>query len=237
LFKLWRREILVSKWAWLLLLLAYLLYGTLPYRVNPFSVVLAIAFLLGLNVAPLFFEDIYKTEGFFSCLPVKRSRLVLSRYGLAAILVAAGGGLVFSYGKILDLLFGTVNPAERGSFLLSPQGFLGFLGTTVFLLSLFFPLFFRLGLGRGLIGFSILLSGVIIALDGMGMVLAAINRSGEPQIREYFQKPWLGLVRLLEAIKESTGFPLFVLLVLVFLAGTTLVSLRLSIRFYEKREF
>lgn len=54
---------------------------------------------------------------------------------------------------------------------------------------------------------------------------------------DFFKDPGRGLLGLIRSLRETLGFPFFIVFVLIVLGALVLVSLRLSVRFYERREF
>jgi len=122
--------------------------------------------------------------------------------------------------------------------LYSVEGIAGYLFFTAFLAALFFPFYFKLGLGFGVLIFA----GACLALGNLFLVFEflatdALHLTGPLSMPEFLKHPGLGILRAIGGIKTSLGVPLFVGALLVLTAGMVLASIRLSIRFYEKREF
>jgi hypothetical protein len=106
------------------------------------------------------------------------------------------------------------------------------------LAALFFPFYFKHGLGRGSFIFAVVcltLGSLFLGLERLAGNALHLTR---PLLTSGFLKdPGLGILGAIGGIKSSLGVPLFVGALLVLMAGMLFVSIRLSIQFYEKREF
>ncbi len=147
--RLCRKDFIASRWFWLLALIVYLLYGVFSINQDAAFMVMAVAFLLGLVALPLIIEDHYRTEIFFCSLPVDRSTIVGSRYLLSGFIVLIGGLLVFGYRHFLNSVVRINAPGINPFPLLTLEGLSEFMTLAVFLICLFYPLYFRFGLGKG----------------------------------------------------------------------------------------
>jgi hypothetical protein len=236
--KLCAKDFVVSRWLWLLVLAADILYFRFPSQQLLESMVSGIGLVLFCVFVTLFLEDRYKTEVFYASLPLKRSTIVLARYVLVGFLAIVSVAWTFVHGYFLNsvvtLRFIQIDLQSLFSF----EGIAGYLFFTAFLAALFFPFYFKYRLGLG----SFIFAVVCLALGCLFLVFQflatdALHLTGPLSMPEFLKHPGLGILRAIGGIKASLGIPLFVGALLVLMAGMLLVSIRLSIRVYEKKEF
>jgi ABC-2 type transport system permease protein len=223
--KLCWKDFIASRWFWLLILIICALYGTFPILPNSAVMVLGLGLVVGLLLVTLFVEDRYRTEALYCSLPLKRSTIVQARYLLSGLVLAAGTILMFAYGYFVNSVLKMNLRKMNLEALRTLEGMLGFLFTGVVLVSFFFPLFFRFGLAKGTVVFTVILIGFIIS---MGALFSG---------KEFLIDPGAGILRTLGRIKHYLTPPLFLLLTLALAAGIIFLSVRLSTRFYDQRDF
>jgi hypothetical protein len=236
--KLCAKDFVVSRWWWLLVLAANVVNFRFPSQALWLSMVYGIGLVLVSAFVTLFLDDRYKTEVFYASLPLKRSTIVLARYVLVGFLAIVSAACTFIYGYFLNSLvtprFIWIDLQSLFSF----EGIAGYLFFTAFLAALFFPFYFKLGLAFG----AIISAVVCLALGSLFFVLDYLAADEfhltRPLLTSKFLKdPGRGILRAIGGIRASLGVPLFIGGVLVLMAGMLLVSIRLSVRFYKKREF
>jgi hypothetical protein len=196
-----------------------------------------LAFLFVISVPIL--EDKHRLDLFLLSLPVKRSQVVGARYIGAGLTLIVSLAVLLSTAPLAAAVF-EVGGAGPGV-LLTPPGIAFFLLPLIFSLSLFLPLYFKLGLGRALwaLAASCL---VLAALAGVAVGLAArlAGKSASsifPLDAEIGAVPFKPFLPLAAWLGESLGTPGFYALLLAVVAVIVTLSLRLSVRFYSKREF
>jgi ABC-type transport system involved in multi-copper enzyme maturation permease subunit len=116
-------------------------------------------------------EEAQRTELLWNSLPLSRRRLVAARY--ASTLIAALGGLTFCW-AMARAMSGLVAQARNGSpEILGPEvhGFL--FGDLLLCAAIYLPLYFRLGAGRGLIWFSVIVGVVLVTVTLATPVISA----------------------------------------------------------------
>jgi hypothetical protein len=184
-------------------------------------------------------EDRYGLDPFFNSLPLNRAQVVKARYLSMALLVVAELILFVAVASGFGRLFQI--PGMMIATLIAPAGLLAYLLPLILLELLFLPLYFRYGLGKSiwallasLFALAVLLAGALRVVVGLtGQPLSEIFPV-DPEILAVPYKPLLPLTGRLQAALGTAG-----LTVVGFLALTGLawLSLRLSIRFYKRREF
>ncbi len=236
--KLCAKDFVASRWWWLLIIGADILYSTFPLQQN-------LALMLGAQVLisvcvfiTLFLEDRCKAEMLYASLPLKRSTMVLARYALAGFLTMGGGLFVFGYGYFLSSVVKLPFVRLDLKSLFTVEAVAGFIVFTAFIAALYYPFYFRSGLGRGSFVFAAVFLGLSAIFTGLERAAAHLFHLTRPLLTEEFLKdPGLGIVRALGGLKDSLGLPLFVGSALILIAGMLLISIRLSVRFYEQRDF
>ncbi len=224
--RLCRKDFIACRWFWLLALVVYFLYGVISIKQDVAFMTVGVALILGLTTLTLVVEDRYRTEIFFCSLPLKRSTIVRSRYLLSGLLVLFGGLLIFGYRHFLCSLIKvkTLSPNPFPHSTLEDPA--GFITLAVSLVCLFYPLYFRFGLGKGAFLLTVILLGLLITAIGITALLSSWIHMG-------------GLLtfRSLAQVKDFLGPPLFLLGTIALNLAIVFFSMRLSIRFYDQRDF
>jgi len=237
-FRLIVKDVKVVGFLWLPALAVYLLSISTYVQVNLVYLLVnvVIAFFL-VFVVPIV-EDIRRLEPFLCSLPVKRRQVVGARYLSAGLIVMASLIVMEAAAPLVSTVFEI--EGARPDILLSPAGALSFLLPLILLLSLFLPLYFRLGLGKALS----ILPIVILALSAL---LGAAIRL----VAWLIHKPWsvvfpldaeIGIVPykpflpLASRLTDFLGRPALWALILIAGGGIVALSLRASIRCYEKKD-
>jgi hypothetical protein len=235
--KLCKKDLLAARWFLSLALVIIILYPLQPFW--PSVMLLTLGGLFGFfSLFIVFFlEDRNKTEVLYLSLPVKRSAIVGARYFLAGLLTLVGGGAVFGLIVPLSAVVHSRLPQSDLRPLLSIEGAAGFLVISVFLLALYLPFYHRFGFGRGTFLFSIVGGGILGGLVGLIRFRQAFESAGPPADPTISKDPSAWILGIIESIRTSMGTPLFLLAVVGFVIGATTISLRLSLRFYDRREF
>ena len=183
-------------------------------------------------------EDRFGLAPFLNSLPVTRSEVVRAQYAGTGILALAGLGVLLA----VPALLGALSPSSGvgAAVWLSPAGLLSFVVPVVLLELLFLPLYFRLGFGRAVWAFLISLLGLVVIGSGAAEVVSLLI--GRPLSRVFPvdrgilavpYKPFLPLAGRLKDALGTAGLGAAVLGVLALLGW---LSIRLSIRFFRRRE-
>jgi hypothetical protein len=224
--RLCRKDFIACRWFWLLALVVYFLYGVISIKQDVAFMAVGVALILGLVTLILVVEDRYRTEIFFCSLPLRRSTIVRSRYLLSGFLVLFGGLLVFGYNHLLNSLFRINAPGINAHPLSTLEGLSGFVTLDAFLICLFYPLYFRYGLAKGAFLLTVILLGILITTIGITALLSSWIHTGG-----------LLTLRSLAQVKDLLGPPLFLLGAVALNLAIVFLSIRLSIRFYDQRDF
>ena len=206
----------------LLLALVYLLAHpmVLPNQEAFFWLGISLAGALALYVPTIEWHQ--ETDRMLSSLPVRRATVVYSRY-LSSILATVLAGVAWvSTGSLIAPLLAPLSNhgSELAPIWATFEGVLALVMVAVFLLSLFLPLYFRFGLGRGALVFVALVFGLFL------VVSFSIGLMG----------PGETLRDLLSSLTASVGPGWVLFLVLGGLGGVVAASSRVSVRGFERRD-
>jgi len=236
--KLCAKDYLASRWLWLATSLMYALYVVQPLRLCVILMALGALLLLANLNLPLFFEDKNKTETLYASLPLARADIVRGRYLLAGLLLAGGGFVIFGSAAAVNTLFRSPAYQNCLSPILSVEGVVGYLLGGGFLCAAFLLLYHKLGLGRSSLVFYPGLLVLLAATAGLERVASGTLKIIPPMVTPAFLKdPGRGVIAGIGSVRSALGMPLFSLSAVAFFTAMVIVSFRLSIRFYERREF
>lgn len=236
--KLCYKDYLASRWFWLLPFIIYVLYSIQPIGQTVMVMLFGWAAVFTCLFITGALEDRNKTEALYISLPVKRAMVVKARYLLAGVLTIVGGTVIFSLLGPINAFLKTRNPKTDVGLLMSVEGGAGFLIAVTFACVLYLPLYFGLGFGRGSGVFSFALLGLGLGLAGIGQLAARwLGWRSLLLTAESLKDPGSGILEVLGQVRETIGMPLFIGTIVVALVFLGFISLRLSIRLYERREF
>jgi len=178
-----------------------------------------------------FVEWFQEADPMLHSLPVSRTVIVIGRY-LTAILACGVAGLAWS--ATGRLLLPLLDPGRAGPPLWTTLGgILTYFLSAGLLFALFFPLYFRFGLGKGAVAFL----AVSLTLLGMGYGTAGLAGGGAPSRTLGIGGPST-LIRLqVTALLENMGVAGALTLILLGSGGVLAISLFLSRFWYARREF
>ncbi|OGD26293.1 MAG: hypothetical protein A2Y56_13340 [Candidatus Aminicenantes bacterium RBG_13_63_10] len=237
-FRLVVKDLKVIRFFWLPVLFFYIFFISAFVQLNLLylAINLVICFLLVLAMPIV--EDKWGLESFLCSLPVKRSAVVGARYLSAGLTLLVCLAVYLSTAPLLAKLFSI--EATQPDIFLTPAGALAFLLPMIFVLSLFLPLYFRLGLSKGFLALTVACLGLFILLTGAVRLASRLLRRPVSELfpvdMEVMFVPYKPLVPLFSELKEALGtFGLSALLLALF-GGMVALSLSLSIRGFMKRE-
>jgi hypothetical protein len=193
--------------------------------------VLGIALAGALAVYVPIIEWYQGTDPMLHSLPIRRKAVVVARYLLAVSAGGVAGALWVATGRLLLPIL----DASRATpaIWMTLEGVITFFVSAGLLVALFFPAYFRLGMGKGSLAFL----GLSVALLALGYATAGL--AGGPTDVGLLGIPGpssLVLSRVV-ALLGSLGVAGTLTAVLVGLAVLFAVSLKLSQRWFERREF
>jgi hypothetical protein len=235
--KLCYKDYLAGRWLWLSIAVLFILYIIQPMGQTMIIMTLAALSVYATLSVTLIYEDQGRTETLYASLPLQRRTIVRGRYLLAGLIIIGGAAVVFGSAALTLALFKTPAYEKALSPLLSVDGVASFLFAAVFLLSAFLPLYYRFGLGRGNIIYSGALFALLMAIAGLERFAFGTLRLIPPLFTAGFLKdPGRGIIDLVGSAREGLSPFLFCLLGLGLSAFLAVLSLRFSIRFYERKE-
>jgi hypothetical protein len=171
------------------------------------------------------------TDPMLHSLPIRRGTVVLARYLLAVSAGGVAGILWVTTGRLLLPILdaGRATPAIW----MTVEGVITFFVFVGLLVALFFPVYFRLGMGRG----SMVFLGLSAALLAIGYATAGL--AGGPARAGILgiAPPSALVLSRVSALVGSLGVAGTLTLILIGLSVVFAVSLKLSQRWFERREF
>jgi ABC-type transport system involved in multi-copper enzyme maturation permease subunit len=208
------KDLIVARWFLLVILVLYAAQLATMTIAPPAAMVVTLIFTSLMAFGSLGIEETQGTEATWCSLPVDRRQIVLARY--ATTLLAITLGLSISWA----VSGGILGPMAQSStfFLLTVMA------------SLLLPCYFRLGLGRGMATFAIVVLGILVLLGGAGALISFLtNGSAFPDMPDK--------QRVAEAEVWLQRMAPFMASVLVATAlAVAAVSALLSVRWYSARD-
>lgn len=237
-FKLVAKDFRITRLFWVPALFSAAVILLMAYESAGMMLSAGIFLALILNALLLLVEDRHHTDVLYGALPVTRRDVVIARYLSAGTLAVISMVLLYLVTVGIMTFLGDQGIHLRP--LTSPGCALVFFVITGLLMSLFFPLFFRHGFGKAVIGFLIICLAGSIVLTGFFRLLepalaAFVNRGGDAGGNPIVSGPAL-IVPLIGKIQSTLGLAGFAVLTLAATALAVAVSMCLSIRFYERRD-
>lgn len=172
-----------------------------------------------------------RTDAMLHSLPVERETVVAARH-LCAILGMATAGIAWNAtGRVLRpiLYTGSSDPA----FWMTLEGSLTYSIAVAVLAVSFFPFYFRLGLGRGVAAFAVTTLALLTVGYGTAELAAGPTASGATGL----VTPSSLIGSRVEALLGSVGPAGTISMTLAGLVGAFGVSILISRRWFETREF
>lgn len=230
-FALIRKDVIACRLFLVIGIAIYALHAVMSYQIPLGYFILNIGTTIALALGPIIIDEKYRIDTLVCYLPPSRSKIVLARYVIALLALFAGLGLHYGLGAILGIW------SEEAGFgtLCAPQAVLTFCIVPVAFVSLFFPCFFRFGLGHGFLVFMVLIVALAIFMTSPLLSTDFLSIDGRFVVtREMLRHPEMALIAHVAAEVGSGRFYAGVSIGSVALASA---SVAFSIRFFEQRDF
>jgi len=235
--KLCRKDFLACRWWWMLALALFGLNWMFALR-QSLGIMLLTILLVGGCLAITFYQDqLNKTEVLYASLPLTRAALVRGRYLLAGLLSLGAAAVSFVYGTFLMAVFGLSDLQVSLKALASVDGLVGYALALAFLTSLYFPLHYRLGAGKAVLAFFLCLLALAVAVPGLGelgLMPAPLARFVSSP--GFLKDIGLRIIGMTGQVSLALGTPLFLAAAVGLASIMIAVSVRLSIRLYQKAD-
>ncbi len=232
-FALIRKDLIACR---LFLVIAIAVYGLYAATAYPRPLIF---FLMNIGAAVLLFmmpivvDDKYRIDTLVCYLPPSRREVVLARYSIGMLAVLTGLALQYGFGAILSFCF------EKTDYwaVCTPQTVFVFSIVPLVLFALYLPCYFRFELGRGTFAFAILMVALIFLATSP--LLTANFRWGAGFVlnRERLQNPGSLMVAFIDHTAASFGAVWFYATISISAIALMIISLVLSIRVLERRDF
>ncbi len=210
--KLCRKDVLITRVFWIPALFAYIVISTAFYERGLIFIFVNAVLTFSMVFSILIIDDKYRVEPFFISLPLKRRKVVYARYLSSGFIVFLGLLFYFFTSFLLDSFI----PIDIVDFmpLISPEGAAVFLIPVVLLTLIFLPMYFRLGLGKALLFFPVV---IMVGAGVFWILLPGVNK--------------------IEKLYNTFGAPLIIFIAFLALLSLVFASIIISIRFYSRKEF
>lgn len=230
------KDFIISRTFLLIMLPFYFLYAVIFFRLGEAYLLVNMGFTLFLAVGVTMIDDRYQADLMICSLPVNRKRVVYARYITSGLAFLIGVTLCMVVGLLLDLMIDTVR--MNFDLVATLEGLLAYVLVLAVGVSIFYPFYFRWGLWRGFMVLSMAGILVIILVTILFHLTAQFaGLMGEFRLAGILRTPGLALIRGIVQARRGMGtFPFF-LVIGICVSGLVWLSVRLSVRQYEKREF
>lgn len=232
------KDYMAGRWLWLATSALYVLYTVQPIGSSVMIMALGAALVLANLMIPFIFEDKDKTEALYSSLPLTRATIVRGRYLLGILLLAGSGLLIFGMSAAVGAFVQT--PIYQTSLrpLRSLSAVAGLFLAGGLAITTYLPVYHKWGLGRANLVFATGWMVKFAAVVGLERLVSVHLKLVDPILTtEFIKDPGNGVIGWLEAMRSAAGTLLFVLAAGALLGLLFLISIRLSIRVYQRREF
>jgi len=209
--KLCRKDVLITRVFWIPALFAYIVISTAFYERGLIFIFVNAVLTFSMVFSILIIDDKYRVEPFFISLPLKRRKVVYARYLSSGFIIFLGLLFYFFTSFLLDSFI----PIDIVDFmpLISPEGAAVFLIPVGLLTLIFLPMYFRLGLGKALLFFPVV---IMVGAGVFWILLPGVNK--------------------LEKLYNTFGEPLTIFIAFLALFSLVFASIIISIRFYSRKE-
>ena len=225
-WRLTRKDLLICRRYIPVAIILFLAYGSAAFVASEFFYV-ACAFLsVAIGICPIFIDSRYHGDLLFSSLPIRRGWTVGGRY-ISNLLIA-------TVAAICSVLYGWLLSSIVESITIVPFGrlwmFIPIIVVSAMLLSgIFYPFYFRYGLGKGSIVFGFTLLGIVAVGYATGLI---VHLAGSAPFASY--KPTTVVGAFVASLSADPARAIYTALAISVLY---LVSGFISTRLYRTRDF
>jgi len=237
-FKLVRKDLRMTRIFWLPAIFSYWVFLLTFHEYAWAELFIGITLTAAMAGSFLYIDEMSRTDPLFGALPLSRRDIVWGRYLTTAVIV--GISLILFFGGTASIRTILGDMAANLDGLLTVRAGLAIAASVFFLMSLFFPMYFKLGLGKASIRLVILLLGTLIVLSGLAQLFSIRIPGAPPEGDESAPGIFLSIPMLLQALarraEAALGEPLLALLTVALCASVVYLSLCLSVRFFSQRD-
>lgn len=174
-------------------------------------------------------DSAYNAEMIYASLPIKRSKIVLSRYTSSFMVTSGSFGLALLSCFSMVYIFNATDPAFQ--IILSFRGTVGMISILFISLSFIFPFIFKFGAGKGIAAAVIAQIILMVSVPLIKFVLKALQGILDFDFA-FFNRL---LHSALKWLVRLTAFQAYVF-ILGIVAFVIFVSIGLSVRFYNRMD-
>lgn len=196
--------------------------------VGIFTFIIA-AMCIGASFIFIAIDTSFGTEVTYASLPMKRSTIVVARYISSIIITMSGFCLVILVCLSLINIFNLSDPAFR--LILSSRGITSMISFLLVILTIMLPFIFKFGPGKGVIAALILQISLVIISPLYNFLMNVLNDIWDFDIA-YFYNLLHNILNWIMTLPAIYAY----LFVISILLTCYVISIFLSIRFYNKRD-
>ncbi|MCP4548549.1 MAG: ABC-2 transporter permease [bacterium] len=192
----------------------------------------ALTTLLALTACIL--DDKYQTHGFFCCLPVSRARQVWCRYLSSLIAIVIGLLVVMGQGLVID----KINGGPGLTYFHSGGNCLIFVIIPLVMISLFYPIYYRIGVGAAMIAVWMIVITFMVGIIDSASIRLILNRAPAVDAgQDVGRAPGMALIEGFSQLANDFGEMRIISITGLVVLGVLSLSALLSTHILVKREF
>ncbi len=222
------KDFRAMKWYFLMVLANWILYS---FAMTRFGLYIngSLIFTMILPVIFILVDTAHNTEILNCSLPVKRRTIVRARYSSSCIMILAGFLITLILGAGVENMMEI--EMQIASDLLSIQGIALFILIAMSATAILLPFYYKYGLRTGFPVFLGFAAAVLIILSGIEYIISIIRGY------EMFMMPiFSGIITFVAEFSSEIGTIPFRILSLVVIVSIVLLSMKLSEKYYDKRD-
>lgn len=174
-------------------------------------------------------DSAFNTEMIYASLPIKRSKIVLSRYTSSFMVTVGSFGLALLSCFSMVYIFNATDPAFQ--IILSFRGIVGMISILFISLSFIFPFIFKFGPGKGLTAAVIAQIILMVAVPVIRFALNALQGILDFDFA-FFNRLLHSAITWIIGLTATQAYLLFIGII----GAVILTSIGLSVRFYNRMD-
>ncbi len=227
-YNLIEKDFRAMKWYFVMIMANWLLYSFAMFRFGYFVQGCSI-FTIFLPMIFLLVDTAHNSESLIYSLPVKRQQIVRARYLSSLIVLTFGLLITLLLGYTIENLTGSQDAMLESLFTIS--GAFAFVLKALVMTAFILPFFYKYGLRTGFPVFMGFLLAVTLILLGAEYIIS-ITRGDDMFMMPIFS----GIITVIAEFSNEIGMIPFRVLSLVIIVSLVLLSMKLSEKYYNKRD-
>ncbi|MCP4724496.1 MAG: ABC-2 transporter permease [bacterium] len=227
-YNLIEKDFRVIKWYFVMFMANWVLYSFALFRFGLFIPGCSV-FTILLPMIFLLVDTAHKSESMICSMPVKRNEIIRARYLSSLIILTFGLLITLLMGFTIENLTDSKDALIGSLFTIS--GALGFVLKAMVMTAFILPFYYKYGIATGFPVFMAFLLAVILILLGIEYVISIMRGL------DMFMMPiFSGIITVIAEFSNEIGMIPFRVLSLVIIVSLVLLSMKLSEKYYNKRD-